>query len=164
METDVVVAAGLSGLAASIAAAEGGAKVITLEKGTTTGGAANMGMGPLGVGSRLQKSQMIALSPGEAVGVVATDKNGEDIEIRAKKVIIATGGFGENPQMIKEETGYEFGETIFNFAVPGMRGDGIKMCWEAGAGKEQPMHRLSGCLRRGRDPGQKEIRPRDRSG
>ncbi|MBO5521372.1 MAG: FAD-binding protein, partial [Eubacterium sp.] len=35
-ETDVVVvAAGLSGLAASIAAAENGARVITLEKGTT---------------------------------------------------------------------------------------------------------------------------------
>jgi len=44
--------------------------------------------------------------------------------------------------MIKEETGYEFGNTIFNFAVPGMRGDGIKMCWEAGAGKEQPIMEL----------------------
>lgn len=49
LQTDVVVvAAGLSGLAASIAAAENGANVIALEKSTTTGGAANMGMGPLG--------------------------------------------------------------------------------------------------------------------
>ena len=44
METDViVVAAGLSGLAASIAAAENGANVLVFEKSNTTGGAANMG-------------------------------------------------------------------------------------------------------------------------
>ncbi len=253
-ETDVVVvAAGLSGLAASIAAAENGARVITLEKGTTTGGAANMGMGPLGVGSRIQRMHMVGLTPGEAfrkhmyfthyrvdarlvrdyyfksgdtidwledmgvefvgvqrafgapeatrpysdgeftwhvvrpedggipgpraatamtkkmtehakelgvefmfetpgksiimedgkaVGVMAVDKDGEDVEVRANSVIVATGGFGENPQMIKEETGYEYGNTIFNFAVPGMKGDGIKMCWEAGAGKEQPIMEL----------------------
>ena len=67
LQTDVVVvAAGLSGLAASIAAAENGASVITLEKSTTTGGAANTGMGPLGVGSSIQKNQMISLTPGEA--------------------------------------------------------------------------------------------------
>lgn len=66
-EVDVVVAGGgLSGLAAGIAAAENGASVIILEKATTTGGAANMGMGPLGVGSSIQKMQMISLTPGEA--------------------------------------------------------------------------------------------------
>jgi len=247
MEADViVVAAGLSGLAASIAAAENGASVIAFEKANTPGGAANMGMGPLGVGSSIQKNQMISLTPGEAfrrhmyfthyrvnarlvrdyyaksgdtidwlmdmgveflgvqrafsapeatraysdgeftwhvvkpegggapgprcaasmikrmteravdlgvqiiletpvhkiimedgaaVGVLAKDKNGEEIEARGKSVIIATGGFGDNHQMIKEETGYTFGETIFNFAVPGMKGDGLKMAWEAGAGR-----------------------------
>ena len=248
METDViVVAAGLSGLAASIAAAENGARVLAFEKANTTGGAANMGMGPLGVGSRIQREHMISLTPGEAfrkhmyfthyrvdarmvrdyyfksgdtidwlmdmgvefvgvqrafsapedtraysdgeftwhvckpegggmpgpraatsmtkkmteharelgveflletpvskilmeegraVGVLAKDKDGEEIEARANSVIIATGGFGDNPKMIQEETGYEFGKTIFNFAIPGMKGDGLKMAWEAGAGKE----------------------------
>ena len=67
IETDVVVvAAGLSGLAAAVTAAEHGARVIALEKAKTTGGAANMGMGPLGVGSRLQKERMITITPGEA--------------------------------------------------------------------------------------------------
>ena len=37
--------------------------------------------------------------------------------------------------MIREQTGYEFGKTIFNFAIPGMKGEGIKMAWEAGAGR-----------------------------
>lgn len=248
METDIiVVAAGLSGLAAAISAAENGAGVLVFEKSGTTGGAANMGMGPLGVGSRIQREHMISLTPGEAfrkhmyfthyrvdarmvrdyyfksgdtidwlmdmgvefagvqrafsapedtraysdgeftwhvckpegggipgpraatamtkkmterarelrveflletpvhkiimedgraVGVLAKDKDGGEIEARAKSVILATGGFGDNPAMIKEETGYEFGKTIFNFAIPGMKGDGLRMAWEAGAGKE----------------------------
>lgn len=247
LQTDViVVAAGLSGMAAGIAATENGAEVIIFEKSNTTGGAANMGMGPLGVGSPIQKQQMISLTPGEAfrkhmyythyrvdarlvrdyyyksgetiewlmdmgveflgvqrafnapeatraysdgeftwhvvkpegggtpgprcatamtkkmterakelgvkfymetpvakvimedgraVGVIARDRDGGEIEARAKAVILATGGFGDNPEMIREQTGYEFGRTIFNFAIPGMKGEGIKMAWEAGAGR-----------------------------
>lgn len=66
LETDVVViAAGLSGLAASVAAAESGARVITLEKASNTGGAANMGMGPAAAGSPVQKAAMIEVTPGE---------------------------------------------------------------------------------------------------
>ena len=254
INTDViVVAAGLSGLAACIAAAENGAKVVVFEKSNTTGGAANMGMGPLGIGSSIQKNQMVNLTPGEAfrkhmyfthykvdarmvrdyyyksgdtidwlmdmgvefagvqrafsadeatrpysdgeftwhvvkpegggmpgprsasamtkkmteravelgvefiyetpvnkiimedgvaAGVIARDKDGQETEARAKAVIIATGGFGENPEMIKELTGYEFGKTIFNFAIPGMRGDGLRMAWAAGAGRTQPSMEL----------------------
>ena len=56
LEADViVVAAGPAGLSASIAAAEKGAKVITFEKASTTGGTGNMGMGPFGVESRIQR-------------------------------------------------------------------------------------------------------------
>ena len=66
LETDVVVvAAGLSGLAAAVAAAEAGARVIALEKAPSTGGAANMGMGPAAAGSPLQKASMIEVTPGE---------------------------------------------------------------------------------------------------
>lgn len=66
LETDVVVvAAGLSGLAAAVAAAEAGARVIALEKAPITGGAANMGMGPAAAGSPLQKASMIEVTPGE---------------------------------------------------------------------------------------------------
>ena len=66
LETDVVVvAAGLSGLAAAISAAENGASVIALEKASNTGGAANMGMGPCAAGSPVQKASMIEVTPGE---------------------------------------------------------------------------------------------------
>jgi fumarate reductase flavoprotein subunit len=43
------------------------------------------------------------------VGVVAEDRAGEPVEAYAKAVIIATGGFGDNPQWIKKYTGYKWG-------------------------------------------------------
>ena len=51
----IVIAAGPAGLCAAVAAAQAGSRVLVFEKGSTTGGAANMGMGPLGVESRLQR-------------------------------------------------------------------------------------------------------------
>ena len=59
MEADiVVVGGGMSGLTAATQAAEKGAKVIVFEKGSTTGGAANMGMAFFAVESKYQKDQM----------------------------------------------------------------------------------------------------------
>jgi len=250
----VVVAAGISGLAAAIAAAENGASVVAFEKANTTGGAANMGMGPLGVGSRLQKHQMINITPFEAfrkhmnyvhwqvdarlvrdyymrsgdtigwledmgvefvavmpaysapevikpyatseatwhvvkplgggapgpraatamikamteraaelgvdirletpvtrliaqdgavVGAVATTAAGEEITAEAGAVIVATGGFGDNPRMIRDELGYEWGVDLHSFRIPGVEGEGLRMLWEAGAAKTQPVMELT---------------------
>lgn len=231
LEADIiVVAAGAAGLAASIAAAEKGAKVIAFEKGSTTGGTGSMGMGPLGLESRLQREKKFGPSRDEAfkvfmdythwrvdarlvrayldkaattidwleamgvefleprpyfpggwptwhivkpggegcasnifkimtekakemgvqillrtpveklikqgenvTGVVAEDRSGESIQAHAKAVIIATGGFGDNPQLIKKHTGYEWGKDLQSFRIPGLAGDGIRMAWEVGA-------------------------------
>lgn len=63
LETDVVViGGGASGLAAAISAAEGGAKVIVLEKANTTGGCANMAMGLLGVETKPQKELLVDIT------------------------------------------------------------------------------------------------------
>jgi fumarate reductase flavoprotein subunit len=231
----VVIAAGPSGLCAAVQAAEDGASVIVLEKAATVGGAANMGMGPLGIGTKYQKQQMIDISvekafnmfmeythymvdarlvkryfeqsaetiewledmgvefegafryfpkseatwhivktdraigpraasfmnkalyskalelgvtfmmetpakkllteDGKVAGVLAVDKNGEEVKISCKAVIICTGGAGANKELIKQETGFTQGVDMFNFAIPGLVGDGLKMAWEAGAGK-----------------------------
>ena len=246
-ETDVVVvAAGLSGLAACIAAAENGARVIALEKAGNTGGAANMGMGPCAAGSPLQKASMIEVTPGElfrrhmffthyqvdprlvrayyfksgdtiqwlmdmgvefnsvrpafrarertrayadgeytwhvvqpedgsepgpraattmtkrmteraqalgveflfetpgkelicndegaVCGVKAYDKDGDEVQVDCKQVIVATGGFGANAKMIEEKLGLEWGKNLYSFAVPGMDGDGFNMCHAVGGG------------------------------
>lgn len=231
----VVIAAGPSGLSAAVQAAEDGADVMVLEKQATVGGAANMGMGPLGIGTRYQKQSMIDISvekafkmfmeythynvdarlvkryfeqsaetiewledmgvefegafryfpkseatwhivktdtgigpraasfmnkalyakaqelgvkilfetpakkilmeDGHVAGVLATDKDGNEIEIACKAAIICTGGAGCNKEMIEKETGYVHGKDMFNFAIPGIMGDGLRMAWEAGADK-----------------------------
>ena len=230
----VVVAGGPAGLSAACQAAEDGAEVIVVEKNSAIGGAANMGMGPLGIGTKYQKRQMYDITvekafkmfmeythynvdarlvkryfelsgetiewledigvefegaykyftkseptwhivktdsgigpraasfmvkalyehakelgvevklntaakkvlkdeDGNVCGVICRDADGKDIEIACKAVILAAGGAGASPEFIKQETGYLWGEDMYNFAIPGNVGDGLKMAWEAGA-------------------------------
>lgn len=254
MNADVIVAAaGLSGLAASAAAAELGLKVITFEKSKGTGGAANMGISPLAVGSRQQRMagynytpeeiflkhmhythwkadarlvmeyfrksastiewledmgvefqfegntkytpvrmkayaqaeqtrHPVAPPPGQKIGprvasamtkrmteyfisqggqlcletpvtsvimengrvagVRARAADGEEIEAYAPVVILACGGYGDNPKMIREELGFEWGKDLYSFRIPGNVGDGLRMAWECGAGKEPSIMEL----------------------
>lgn len=239
INTDIVViAAGPSGLAAAAQAAEDGAKVVVFEKSNTVGGAANMGMGPLGIGTRQQKAMMVDMSVekafkmfmdythwrvdaslvkryfdnsadtiawlegmgvefagaykyfpkseatwhivavnggigrnggaimnkammdsavengveffletpaqkilldehGKVCGVLAKTADGEAVNARCKAVIVATGGMGDSPDMIKAYTGLVFQKDIFNFAIPGLKGDGIRMCREVGAAQTE---------------------------
>lgn len=233
----VVVAAGPSGMAAAISAAEQGAKVMVFEKMSVAGGTANMGMGPFGVESRIQNELMEELTKEEAFrimmdythwavdarlvrdyfwksgstidwledmgvefdrptkyypggyatwhvvkpedgsqpgpraasamtkvmfrraqelgvqfflstpvkeiivednvakGIRAVDEKGEEYEVSAKAVILATGGFGASNEMIRDYAGYTWGKDIFSIQVPGITGDGLRMAWAAGAGK-----------------------------
>lgn len=70
---------------------------------------------------------------GHISGLLATDKIGRNFVIDCDAVIIACGGASGNPEMIREETGYKYGEDLFNFSSPAITGDGLKMAWEAGA-------------------------------
>jgi len=246
--TDVaIIAAGPAGLCAAVAAKEAGVDVAVFEKAGIAGGTANMGMGPFGVESKLQKRSLINLKkedvfkrfmdyvhwqsdphlvhdyfwrsgetidwledmgvvfagamrnfpdseqtwhvvqpegggrPGarsagamnkviyeralelgvefyfntpayeivktgdKVTGLKARSNDGEEYEVEAKAVIVATGGFGTNPEMIKEYTGYTLDKDMFDFKVPGIVGDGIKMAWAAGAGKgRMEMERVLG--------------------
>ena len=58
--------AGPAGLAAAITAGENDLKALVFEKSNTTGGAANMGMGPLGIGTKIQKKEFKDLTLEEA--------------------------------------------------------------------------------------------------
>ena len=228
-----VIAAGPSGLAAAVQAAQNGASVIVLEKAAAIGGAANMGMGPLGIGTKYQRSQMYDISvekafnmfmeythynvdarlikryfgqsaqtiewledlgvefegayryfpkseatwhivktdkgigpraasfmnralynnalemgvkvllehagskilkeDGKVTGVIGKNSAGETFQIDCKAAIICTGGAGGSKEFIKEYTGLEAGKDVFNFAIPGLVGDGLRMAWEAGS-------------------------------
>ncbi len=248
IEADVaVVGGGTAGLAAAVAAAEAGARVVVFEKASTSGGTGNMAQGPFAVESRLQRTKKHALTKEEAFrihmdfthwrvdarlvrayidksastiewlehmgvefedvechnrgfhytwhtvrfegggtgpgagavvmkaltmkakslgtqilfqtpakkiikeggrvkGLLAEESSGEEIEAGAKAVIIATGGFGDNPEMIKKHTGYEWGRDLAPFwRVPGLVGNGIGMALEAGAAPtEMTIHLTSG--------------------
>lgn len=237
LHTDIViVAGGPAGLAAAITAGENGLSSIILEKSSTTGGAANMGMGPLGIDTKIQKANFNNISVQEALdmhmhythyrvdedlvqtyfnksadtiewlqdmgvefagafryfkeseatwhivkpengvigpraagpmirkmtekakelgaeilletpavslivengkvcGAKAVDKEGNGLEVRGKAVIVATGGFGNNKEMLEEEFGLHLGQDFFPFQIPGITGDGLRMMWEVGAEK-----------------------------
>ncbi len=70
---------------------------------------------------------------GKITGVMGEDRNGEKVEIACKAAIVATGGFGDNPQLIKKFTGFEWGVDMQSFRIPGLAGEGLKMAWEVGA-------------------------------
>lgn len=237
LETDIViVAGGPAGLAAAITAGEKGLKSIIIEKSSATGGAANMGMGPLGIDTKIQRQNFNNISVKEALdmhmqythyrvdedlvqtyfnksadtiewleemgvefagafryfkeseatwhivkpengvigpraagamikamterakelgceilletaavslitedgkvcGAKAVDKDGNGLEVKGKAVIVATGGFGNNKEMLREEFGLHLGEDFFPFQIPGITGDGLRMMWEVGAEK-----------------------------
>ncbi len=70
---------------------------------------------------------------GKVSGLLATDKIGRNFVIDCDAVIIACGGASGNPEFIRKETGFKFGEDLFNFSSPAITGDGLMMAWEAGA-------------------------------
>lgn len=69
---------------------------------------------------------------GNVTGVVAKKEDGSTLKVNAKSVILATGGYGGNAEMLEEYIGknYTMGEIASN------TGDGIKMAWSAGADEE----------------------------
>lgn len=246
LEADVIViGGGASGITAAVAAAEKGASVIILEKGSTTGGAANMGMGIFAVETKYQKAQLVDFSKEDAfnllmnythwrvdarlvrkyieqtsdtinwletmgveflgaykyfekssqtwhvvktkgsnlpaercasnmfralteragelgvqimyntkatkiirdqgyiTGVELINKEGETLTAECNAVIVATGGFGDNPKMIHDILGYEWGKDLHSFRIPGVEGEGLQMLWNVGAAQTQSTMELT---------------------
>lgn len=99
---------------------EGGTKAVTklIEKFKSLGGKMYFGF----AGQRLLQDDN-----GNVTGIVA---HGDDqvLHVNAKKVIIATGGFGGNPKMRKEY----LGDVSTQGQVLQNTGDGLNMAWDAG--------------------------------
>jgi fumarate reductase flavoprotein subunit len=75
----------------------------------------------------------IITNDGTVSGVKANKPDGGVLTVNAKSVIIATGGFANNPEMVKE---YFPSNNLGTYdVVGGAEGDGLKMAWSAGAGK-----------------------------
>lgn len=66
------------------------------------------------------------------VGVVAKlSSDGTKLTVHAKSVVLATGGYGGNMTMLKEN----FGDKIVPGAIASDQGEGLQMAWKAGAAK-----------------------------
>jgi fumarate reductase flavoprotein subunit len=113
----------------------------------------------LGVDVRMSTPGKKILQVGNRVaGVYAEDKAGNLLHIDAKAVVVATAGFNDDPEMVREYSGYGFTLDRFGTCVEGdffnlclgtkFTGDGIKMAWEAGADKGsmsiQPFNHVPG--------------------
>lgn len=74
---------------------------------------------------------------GKVVGVYAQDKGGDITRINAKAVILATGGFGRNDEMLAERLRVPSERVVF-LGFDGQDGDGINMALSAGAAPQAP--------------------------
>ena len=72
---------------------------------------------------------------GRITGLIA-EEDGEELEVSAKAVIIASGGYANNKEWIKKYHGFELGVNLFPFGNVDKMGDGIRMAWETGAASE----------------------------
>ncbi len=78
--------------------------------------------------------KLIKTKDGKVAGVIAEDKDGNQIKAEAKVVIIATGGFANSREMLTRYTKTD--QRLKLLGNMGKTGDGIRMAFEAGAAQK----------------------------
>ncbi len=81
------------------------------------------------------RAKDLIMQEDKCIGAVY-EKDGREERIEAGAVIIATGGFGANAEMVKEYTGFDLYKNMHPITDVQVTGDGIQMAWRAGAAKE----------------------------
>jgi fumarate reductase flavoprotein subunit len=85
------------------------------------------------------KALNIVMENGHVTGLEIENPDGSREVAECSAIIVATGGFGDNPKMIKDIIGLEWGKNLFSFRIPGINGDGLNMMWSRGAGENVPV-------------------------
>jgi len=70
------------------------------------------------------------------VAGVVVEEDGEEAEVAAKAVVVASGGYANNKEWIKKYTGFDLDVNVIPVGNTDKMGDGIRMAWEAGAAEE----------------------------
>ena len=92
----------------------------------------------LGVDIRLSTPMTgLVVEDGRVTGVYATDAEGNDIQVNARGVILATGGYASNKELFEEFVGYPY-EKISVAGMAGRDGDGIQAARALGADLHHP--------------------------
>jgi len=89
-----------------------------------------------GVDLRLATSVKKILKQGDRITGVVAEEEGRDIQVAAKAVIIASGGYANNKEWIKKYSGFDLGVNVIPVGNVDKMGDGIRMAWEVGAAEE----------------------------
>jgi fumarate reductase flavoprotein subunit len=76
------------------------------------------------------------LKVGDRITGVVADADGEDVQVSARAVIVASGGYANNKEWIKKYCGFDLDRSVIPFGNVDKTGDGIRMAWEAGAAEE----------------------------
>ncbi|MBN1191996.1 MAG: FAD-dependent oxidoreductase [Dehalococcoidales bacterium] len=76
------------------------------------------------------------LKRGERISGVMVEENGEEWQVAASVVIVASGGYANDEALIKKYSGFDLGVNIIPIGNTEKTGDGIRMAWEAGAAEE----------------------------
>jgi hypothetical protein len=75
----------------------------------------------------------LVTSDKRVIGIAARNVDGKIVYIKAKAVILATGGFGANTDMLKTYCSRRRAEAARYWGMPGATGDGIRMAQSLGA-------------------------------
>ena len=76
------------------------------------------------------------LKAGDRIAGVIVEENEEDVQVAAKAVIIASGGYANNKEWIKKYSGFDLDVNLFPIGNVDKMGDGISMAFEVGAAEE----------------------------
>ena len=90
----------------------------------------------MGVTFQLSTTVKKILKNSDGIQGVLVEQDGQETEVKAKAVIIGSGGFANNKQWIKKYAGYELDVNVIPVGNVGKMGEGIRMAWEAGAAEE----------------------------
>ncbi|ADK79986.1 FAD-dependent oxidoreductase [Sediminispirochaeta smaragdinae] len=97
----------------------------------------------LGVTTLLNTTgKSITMKEGKAVGIIAENLAGDTITVHAGTVIIATGGYCDNKEMLERYVSHAMAEASTSGGnraaggTGGRMGEGIQMCWAVGAAKQ----------------------------
>jgi fumarate reductase flavoprotein subunit len=82
-------------------------------------------------------ARQIIMKNGKVAGILATDSDGNDLMIACKAVVLATGGFGNNPELVRKHSWMaRCAEFMYRCVPTENTGDGLTMAIAAGADTE----------------------------
>lgn len=85
---------------------------------------------------RTAVKELVREGSGPVTGVIVEDEEGKRTKIETGAVIIATGGYANDKELLKQYTGLDLRKNIFSIHNSEKYGEGIRMAWAAGAAEE----------------------------